>query len=149
MACEFGAVARQTINPGETFVFTLTQVPCNRRGLVRHREGTGNFLLAGVNDPNRICCRSRFTNYLVDFGANVAIPEGETVAPISVAIAIDGSTIPASTMTVTPAAVEEFFNISRAITADIFRGCCETVSVRNIGTTPIVAEQANILFELV
>ena len=79
----------------------------------------------------------------------MAIPEGETVAPISVAIAIDGSTIPASTMTVTPAAVEEFFNISRAITADIFRGCCETVSVKNIGTTPIWAEQANILFDLV
>lgn len=148
MACEFGAIARQTINPGENFVFTLTQVPC-RRGLVRHREGTGNFLLAGVGNQNGCPCRSKFANYLVDFGANVAIPEGGTVAPISVAITIDGATIPASTMTVTPAAVEEFFNISRAITADIFRGCCETVSVKNIGTTPIVAEQANILFDLV
>ena len=126
MACEFGTIARQTINPGENFIFTLTQVPC-RRGLVRHREGTGNFLLAGVGNQNGCPCRSKFTNYLVDFGANVAIPEGGTVAPISVAITIDGSTIP----------------------ADIFRGCCETVSVKNIGTTPIVAEQANILFDLV
>lgn len=148
MACEFSAVAVQTVNPGETIIFTETNVPC-RRGLVRHREGTGNFLLAGVNDPNRICCRSRFASYLVDFGANVAIPEGETVAPISVAITIDGATIPASTMTITPAAAGDFFNISRAITADIFRGCCESVAVRNTGTTPILVQQANILFELV
>lgn len=73
----------------------------------------------------------------MDFGANIAIATGGTPGAISVAIAIDGSVIPASTMTVTPAAVGEFFNVSRAINADIWRGCCESVTVVNTSTQPI------------
>lgn len=141
---EYSAVAVQTVNPGETVVFTETEVPCER-GFVRHRDGTGNFLLSGYV-PNCNCNRSRSAHYLVDFGANIAIPEGGTVGPISVAITIDGSTIPASTMIATPAAVEEYFNVSRAINADIFKGCCESVAVRNTSTIPILVQQANIVF---
>ena len=43
---EYSANAVQTVNPGETIVFTEAPVPCTK-GLVRHRDGTGNFLLAG------------------------------------------------------------------------------------------------------
>ena len=43
---EFSANAVQTVNPGESIIFTDAPVPCNR-GFVRHRDGTGNFLLAG------------------------------------------------------------------------------------------------------
>ena len=64
---------------------------------------------------------------------------------ISVAITIDGSTIPASTMTVTPAAVEEFYNVSRAINAGIFAGCCESIAVRNTSDQPILVQNANII----
>lgn len=39
------------------------------------------------------------------FGGNIAIATGGTVTPISVAIAINGEPLPATTMTVTPAAV--------------------------------------------
>lgn len=69
-----------------------------------------------------------------------------TVAPISLALTIDGATIPASTMIVTPAAVEEYFNVSRAINVDIWNGCCETVSVRNTSDQPILVQNANIIF---
>ena len=82
----------------------------------------------------------------MDFGANIAIPTGGTVGPISVALTIDGATVPASTMTVTPAAVEEYFNVSRAINADIWNGCCESVAIRNTSDQPILVQQANVIF---
>lgn len=139
----------QTVNPGESITFTETPVPCTR-GFVRHREGSGNFLLSGYipfNGCTCMCNRPKAALYLVDFGANIAIPTGGTVgSSISVALTIDGSTLPASVMTVTPAAVEEYTNISRAINAEIWRGCCETVTVRNISDQPILVQNANIIF---
>lgn len=145
---EYSANALQTVNPGETIVFTESPDPC-RRGLVRHRDGTGNFLLSGwVPNIGRGCrCRrQRSAEYLIDFGANIAIPTGETVGPISVALTIDGATIPASQMIVTPAAVEEFFNVSRAINAQIWNGCCESVAIRNTSDIPILVQNANVIF---
>lgn len=142
---EYSANAVQTVNPGESVIFTEAPVPCTR-GFVRHRDGTGNFLLAG-RVPRQVCgCCAKSANYLVDFGANIAIPTGGTVGTISVAITIDGSTIPASQMEVTPAAVEEYFNVSRAINAQIWTGCCETVSVRNTSDQPILVQNANVIF---
>ena len=138
---------QQVVNPGETIVFTENPVPCTR-GLIQHRDDTGTFLLKGFvpRQGGCPCRRQRFANYLVDFGANIAIPTGGTVGAISVAITIDGSTLPASTMTVTPAAVEQFFNVSRAINANIFAGCCESVAVRNTSDQPILVQNANIIF---
>lgn len=143
MAAEYTNASQQTINPGESVIFTESPVPCTR-GLVRHRDGTGNFLLRGVTNG---CPCVKSANYLVDFGADIAIPTGGTVGEISVAIAIDGSTIPASTMTVTPAAVEEFFNVSKEITAQIWKGCCETVTIRNTSDQPIIMQNADVNFD--
>jgi len=142
---EYSSDLQQVVNPGETVVFTDSPVPCNR-GFVRHRDGTGNFLLSGYV-PCKNGCRASSATYMVDFGANIAVPTGETVGEISLALVIDGATIPASTMEVTPAAVEEFFNVSRAINVQIWRGCCETVGVRNTSAIPILVENANIVFE--
>jgi hypothetical protein len=49
-------------------------------------------------------------------------------------------------MQVTPAAVEQFFNVSRAVNAQIWNGCCETVTVRNTSEIPILVQNANIIF---
>ena len=141
---EYSSDMQQTVNPGETVVFTDSPVPCNR-GFVRHRDGSGNFLLSGYV-PCKNGCRASAATYMVDFGANIAVPDGETVGEISLALVIDGATIPASTMEVTPAAVDEFFNVSRAINVQIWRGCCETVAVRNTSAIPILVENANIVF---
>jgi hypothetical protein len=138
---EYSANAVQTVNPGEAIVFTENPVPC-LQGLVRHRDGTGAFLLSGRSN----CPCKRTVNYLVDFGANIAVPTGETVGPISVAIAVDGTTIPGTEMEVTPAAVEEFFNVSRAANVGIWNGCCESVSIRNTSAIPILVENANVIF---
>lgn len=142
---EYSANAVQTVNPGESIIFTETPVPCNR-GFVRHREGSGNFLLTGKVCRSSCGCFPKVANYLVDFGCNIAIPTGGTVGTISVAITIDGSTIPSSQMDVTPAAVEEYFNVSRAVNAQIWAGCCETITVRNTSDQPILVQNANIIF---
>ena len=135
----FSADAVQTVNPGESVIFTTTLEPC-RYGFVRHRDETGSFLLSG-----RTNCRCRQSvPYTVDFGANIAVATGGTVDAISLGIAIDGTTIPASEMIVTPAAVEEYFNVSREITADIWAGCCESVTVRNLSDQPILVQNATI-----
>lgn len=131
----------QVVKPGESITFTENPVPCNR-GLVRHRDGSGSFLLAGAVT----CMCAKTANYLVDFGANIAIAEGGTVEPISVAITIDGATIPASEMEITPAAAEEYFNVSRAVNVPVWRGCCETVTIRNTSSQPINVTDANVIF---
>jgi hypothetical protein len=143
---EYSANALQTVNPGETVIFTESPVPC-RRGLVRHRDDTGNFLLVGYI-PRQYGCRcqrQQNAQYLVDFGANIAVPTGGTAAAISVAVTVDGATIPASTMIVTPTAVEQFFNVSVAINAAVFGGCCESLAIRNTSNQPILVQNANII----
>lgn len=145
MACEFSNNAVQTVNPGESVIFTASPVPCTR-GLVRHRNGTGNFLLRGSVRRNACGCCPESAQYLVDFGANIAIPTGGTVGSISLEITVDGGTIPTTEMTVTPAAVEEFFNVSDATIISIWRGCCQTLTVRNISDQPILVQNANIIF---
>lgn len=148
---EWSNNALQTVNPGETVIFTVTSVPCDR-GLVLHRNDTGNFLLSGRTFRNQNGCRCRCgnnsnaVNYDVTFGANIAVPTGGTVGEISVAITTDGATVPSSQMIVTPAAVEEFFNVGRSISVPIFKGCCQSVAVRNTSDQPILVQNANIKF---
>lgn len=147
---DYTAAAVQTVNPGESVIFTEAPVPC-RRGLVRHRDESGSFLLSGRPSVNVAygcgCgCGPKSLVYPVAFGANIAIPTGGTVGPISLAIAIDGATIPASEMIVTPAAVEEYFNVSRDIGAEVWLGCCETLTVRNTSDQPILVQDASITF---
>lgn len=137
----------QIVNPGEVILFSETPVPCTR-GFVKHREGSGNFLLSGWT-PNKMgcCCnRDRSANYLVSFGANISVPDGGTADAISVAISIDGSVIPSSEMIVTPAAEDEYFNVARTLNVQVWNGCCETVSVRNTSDQAIQVSNANILF---
>ena len=145
---EYTAAAVQTVNPGETVIFTDSPEPC-RRGLVRHRDESGSFLLSGWVPGSGCgcpCMRQNSAVYLVDFGANIAIPEDGTPGEISLALTIDGAELPSSEMAVTPAAVEEYFNVSRAINAEIWRGCCEAVTVRNTSDQPILVRGANIVF---
>ena len=144
---EWTSVAVQTVNPGEAIVFTENPVPCYR-GLILHRDDSGLFLIKGTSNGiiRRCPCMGQPSiNYMVDFGANIAIPTGETVGPISVAYELEGATLGGTTMTVTPAAVEEFFNISRATNVPIWLGCCESFAVRNVSSIPILVQNANLV----
>jgi hypothetical protein len=86
--------------------------------------------------------------YLVDFGANIAIPTDGTPAgtpgEISVAFAIDGGTDQASVMRVTPAALGEYFYVGRAKEVGIFLNCCQTITIRNTSDQPILVQNATL-----
>lgn len=141
---EYSANALQTVNENASVIFTDSPVPC-RRGLIRHRDDSGSFLLKGYSPQSSCGCCNDSADYLCAFSANIAIPTGGTVEEISLALAIDGSVIPSSTMIVTPAAVENFFNVAVTISAQIWRGCCETLSVINTSEQPILVQNANIV----
>lgn len=145
---EYTNNTQQTVNPGEAVVFTLAPVPCTR-GFVRWRSGTGNFLLSGwvPRRNNRCCCHGPSSAlYLATFGANIAVPEGETVGEISLAFSLDGATVPFSIMRATPAAVEQFFNVGRSRNIDVWNGCCESLSIRNTSDIPILVDSPTLLF---
>lgn len=59
------------------------------------------------------------------------MPDGGTVGPISVSLAIDGEPILTSRAIVTPAAVDEYFNVTSTAIITVPRGCCFNVSVEN------------------
>ena len=130
----------QTVLAGANVQFTDTVVP--GKACTMHRPGSGLVSLRGLTDQ----CRAR---YKISFGGNIAVPTGGAVEAISLAIAIDGEAIAATTMTVTPAAVEEFFNVFGAVYLDIPRGCCSQISVRNVNTQTIEVQNANLIIERV
>lgn len=87
-------------------------------------------------------CRARF---LVSYSGNIQIPTGGTVEAISLAIAIDGEPLQPTRMIVTPAAVENFFNVSAQAYVDVPRGCCVTVAVQNTSTQSIEVQNSNLI----
>lgn len=137
---ELTSNALQTVLVNQSVYFT--DVPINGNCSIIHRQGSGLVALKGLTNQ----CRAR---YRISFGANAAVPTGETVGPVSLAIAIEGEAIPATTMTVTPAAVEEFFNVYSSIFIDVPRGCCNLISIRNISNIPINVQNANLIIERV
>lgn len=137
---EIIANALQTVEANQNVYFTDV-VTCGNCAIT-HRDDSGLVSLKGLTNQ----CRAR---YKVSFGGNIAIPADGTVEAISLAIALDGEAIPATTMTVTPAAVEQFWNVFSAVFVDVPRGCCSTVSVRNISTQAVDVQNANLIVERV
>lgn len=127
---EFVNAIPQTVETNANVLFTDTIVPpCN---MVRHRNGSGIFTLKGGR-------------YLVSFNGNIAVPTGETVGPVSLALALNGEALQGGIMVVTPAAVEEFFNVSATVYVDVPCNCCYTLSVKNIDDTPVTVDDANLV----
>ena len=133
---EIIANAVQTVQANQNVYFTDTVICGN--GSISHRDDSGLVALRGVTNQ----CRARF---MVTFGGNIAVPTGGTVGPISLAIAIEGEPVPATTMIVTPAAVEQFFNVKSSVFIDVPRGCCTRISVVNTSDEPIVVQNANLI----
>lgn len=133
---EIIANAVQTVPANQNVYFTDTVICGNCS--ISHRDDSGLVTLRGVTNQ----CRARF---MVTFGGNIAVPTGGTVGPISLAIAIEGEPVPATTMIVTPAAVEQFFNVKSSVFIDVPRGCCTSISVVNTSDEPIVVQNANLI----
>ena len=137
---EIIANAVQLVNANQNVYFTDT-VACGGCS-VMHRESSGLVTIRGATTQ----CRAR---YRLTFTGNVAIPTGGTAGPITFAVAVDGEAIPYSTMITTVAAVEEYNNISTTIFIDVLKGCCYTISVKNIGTDSTNIQNANLVVERV
>lgn len=128
----------QLVQPNQPVILN-DSLPC-MRGYVFHRNESGIVTLRGiVNNP----CGC-FARYQVTFNGNIAVPEDGTVGAIAIAIALDGEPILTSRAIVTPAAVDEYFNVTSTAIITIPKGCCFNISVENASepadaTTPAPA----------
>lgn len=139
---ELVTLTQQTIQPNEDVLFGAASVPGSSS--IIWRQGSGIVTLRGLFNNQ---CRARFK---VNYGGDIAVPTGETAGPISLAIAINGEAIPASRATSTPIDVENFNNVFRELYIDTPIGCCTQVTVKNVGTTPILLDAgASIIVERV
>ncbi len=144
MACEFLANAVQPVALNAPVVFTAS-IPCNK-GYVYHEDETGNFILRGiVNNP----C-NYFAHYQVTFNGNIAIPEGGAVTPIAVAITVNGEPRLTSRAVYTPAAVDEYGNVTSTAIIKVPKGCCFSLGIEYVSgvtddptvtPTPVISVQ--------
>lgn len=138
---EITANAVQEVAAANNVIFTDTAVQGNSSMV--HREGSGLVKLRGLTT-----CQQR-ARFKIFFSANIAIPTGGTAGPISLAISVDGEPVATTTMTVTPAAVEEYFNVASSVYLNVPAGCCSTIGVRNISGVAIDVQNANLIAERV
>ena len=120
---EYLANATQLVELNQPIDF-ISSIPCPRRNVI-HEDGTGIFILRG----NSTGC---FARYQVTFNGNIAVPEGGTVGPIAVSIATNGEARTTSRVIFTPAAVEEYGNVTSTAIITVPKGCCFSVSVRAV-----------------
>lgn len=132
MAAEYLANAVQEIALNAPAIFTAS-IPC-RKGYVYHEDETGIFILRGIT--NGQC----FATYQVTFNGNIAIPAGGTVTPIAVAIAVNGEPRLTSRAIFTPAAAEDYGNVTSTAIIKVARGCCFSLSIEAVpaSTDPAV-----------
>ena len=131
---EITATALQTVAPNG--VVTFNDVTAGGSPSIVYRNGSGLVSLRGLTNQ----WRARF---VLSVGMNVGYPEGTTATDaISVSVALNGEPLASTTMLSTPAAAEEFNNISRSVTIDVAQGCCVQVSVENTGSVPIDVQNA-------
>lgn len=137
----------QVVNPNQPVTLN-TSIGCNK-GYVYHRNGSGIVTLRGITS-------NCFARYQVTFNGNIAVPDGGTVGPISVALALDGEPLLTSRAIVTPAATAgdpptqaNFFNVTSTAIISVPRGCCFNVSVENTSesATPATTPAPEILVQ--
>lgn len=134
---EFVAIPVQTVQSNQNVLFT--DYICGNCAIM-HTPGSGLITLRGITKQ----CRARFK---VSFNGNIAISTGGTVGPISLAIASNGEAIGSTVMTVTPAAVNEYFNVASTVYIDVPCGCCTQLSIKNITAQSIDVQNANLVVE--
>ena len=117
-------------------------IPCNNCSIF-HEDGTGVFTLRGMTN-------NCFARYKVTYNGNIAVPTDGTLAPIAVAIAVNGEARMTNRAIFTPQAVDEYGNVTSTAIITVPRGCCFSVSVRYVsgitdGTTvpPVSINQIN------
>ena len=134
------ANALQTVELHQNVIFPSTAVQGGNT--ILHREGSGLVTLRGITNQ----CRARFR---ITFGANVSIPTGGTVAPIKMAISLNGEPVIETTMISTPGAVDQLNSIGRSLFLDVPAGCCAQIAVQNISADAVNIQNASLIIERV
>lgn len=134
---EFTNNELQLVASGQNVIFDETPV-CPTK-CITHRQGSGIVRIKGITNGQ---CRSRF---FVSFSGNIQIPTGGTAEAISLAISVDGEPLQSTQMIVTPAAVENLWNVSSGVYVDVPCGCCITVAVENTSTQAIEVQNSNLI----
>lgn len=129
MACEFLYNDVQEVALYSPILFRAS-IPCNR-GYVYHEDDTGNFILRGIV-PNQCAC---FAHYQVTFNGNIALPEGADVVPIAVALTVNGEPRLTSRAIFTPAAVDEYGNVTATAIIKVPKGCCFSLGIEAVPAT--------------
>lgn len=143
MAAEYLANAVQSVSLNAPIVFSAS-IPC-RKGYVFHEDETGIFVLRGIVNNATAC----YATYQVTYNGNIAIPTGGAVTPVALAITVNGEPRVTSRAIYTPAAVEEYGNLTSTAIIKVPRGCCFSLSVEyvpasedpTVTPTPIVSVQ--------
>lgn len=120
----------------------LTETAVNSKPCIVHREGSGLVTLRGLTNQ----CKAVFK---ISYGGNIAIPTGGTVEAITAALSINGEALASATATVTPAAVENYFNIYVSAQVCVPKGCCVAVGMRNTSTQAVNFANSNLTVERV
>lgn len=137
---EYTNAALQTVAVNQNVLFAETPVCGNN--CITHRAGSGLVTVKGATSQ----CRARYRAF---FSGNISVPASGTAGAIALAVAIDGEPVNASSMIQTPTAVNALNNVAAEIYIDAPRGCCVSVSVRNISTQAINVQNANLIVERV
>lgn len=127
MAAEYLANAVQEVSLNAPTLFSAS-IPCTK-GYIYHEDETGIFILRGIT------CNQCFATYQVTFNGNIAIPTGGTVTPIAVAITINGEPRVTSRAIFSPAAVEEYGNVTSTAIIKVPKGCCFSLAVEHVAAT--------------
>lgn len=128
MAAEYLANAVQDVSLNASIIFTAS-IPC-RKGYIYHEDGTGIFILRGITNQ----C---FATYRVTYNGNIAIPTGGTVTPIAISLTVNGEIRPTSKAIYTPAAADDFGNVTSTAIIKVPKGCCFSLSVESV---PAIAD---------
>ena len=106
---------------------------------VRHEAGTSRFVLLkpGV--------------YHVLFAGNIAVPTGGAVGEIDIGLSIDGDVVEGTEAAYTPAAVDEYGNVTVAALVRVYgcSGCGANVGVAIVNTSgaAINVRDANLIID--
>ena len=117
-----------------------TSIGCPKRYVI-HRNESGIVILRGIDNNPQSC----FARYQVVFNGNIAVPAGGSAGPISLALAINGEPLLTSQAIVTPAAADQYFNVTSTAFITVPTGCCFTLAVENTSADAINVQNANLV----
>lgn len=123
----------QTVEPGATATFDQTVTQTGRD--VCHRCGSGLVQLEGRGT----CCPAR---YQVAVSGNIG---GGAGTQANVAIAINGEPLNETIRVATITAATDVFPFAAQTNICECGGCCDTVTIKNVGTTPITLSNLSLI----